>query len=348
MIKKNSLYWLMLMSLFVGLFAVDNPKEKIRWEIVDAGINTSLRGIGMSSEQNIWVTGNEGTVLNSLDGGKTWLSKSPDKKGKLDFRDVEAINESLIFVMSAGVGKATKIFCSRDGGNHWKISLQNSYAKGFLDSMAFWNKKDGIVMGDPVSDIFYVAITRDGGLSWKELKNLPKVKKNEAAFAASGRCIHVQSGGRAWFITGGSVARVFYTSDYGQNWHVMKTEITTATASSGIYAVNFWNPKSGIITGGDYQNRGGKYPNMALSHDGGTTWDLIKNAPVGLRSAVTVLINGQIVVVGKTASDISTNKGKAWNSISHGDGFYAVASFGNTVWAAGAKGKVGQLKGLEK
>ena len=50
-------------------------------------------------------------------------------------------------------------------------------------------------------------------------------------------------------------------------------------------------------------------------------------------------------MVKNNASDVSMEKGNSWHSINNGEGFYAVTSFGNTVWAARAGGKVGRLEG---
>jgi photosystem II stability/assembly factor-like uncharacterized protein len=55
--------------------------------------------------------------------------------------------------------------------------------QGFYDSMKFWNKNEGIAMGD-LNDCLSIIITRDGGNTWNKVqyKHLKLLKK--AAFCS--------------------------------------------------------------------------------------------------------------------------------------------------------------------
>jgi photosystem II stability/assembly factor-like uncharacterized protein len=52
--------------------------------------NTSIRGLSVVSDSVAWVSGSNGLIGKTLDGGKTWLWTQPNGYEKLDFRDIEA------------------------------------------------------------------------------------------------------------------------------------------------------------------------------------------------------------------------------------------------------------------
>ncbi len=69
--------------------------------------------------------------------------------------------------MSAGPGEQSRIYHTADGGKHWQLQFTNINPKGFFDSMAFWDPKHGIVLGDPIPDEngklkFELLMTEDG------------------------------------------------------------------------------------------------------------------------------------------------------------------------------------------
>jgi photosystem II stability/assembly factor-like uncharacterized protein len=60
-----------------------------------------------------------------------------------------------------------------------KTTLVYQEKIGFYDSMQFWNKNEGIAMGDPITDCLSIIITRDGGNTWNKVPayKLPKLLK---------------------------------------------------------------------------------------------------------------------------------------------------------------------------
>ena len=69
-----------------------------------------LRGISAVDANIAWASGREGTVLRTLDGGKTWTNVSvPDAKA-LDFRDIEGFDANTAVVLSIGPGDASRVY----------------------------------------------------------------------------------------------------------------------------------------------------------------------------------------------------------------------------------------------
>ena len=127
----------------------------------------SLRGVSAVSRDVAWASGTHGTYLRTIDGGRTWTPTQVPGAETLDFRAVVAFSGDEAFLMSAGPGEQSKIYHTSDAGNHWQLQFTNSNAKGFFDSMVFWDAKHGVVLGDPIPDEagalkFEVLLTEDG------------------------------------------------------------------------------------------------------------------------------------------------------------------------------------------
>ena len=338
--------------LVVITFAFVNIEDSktdtsFEWQTQESGTKASLRGVSAVSEKIAWASGSSATVLRTLDGGKTWETIKTTGDSSLDYRDVQGFDADTAIIMSAG--RPAKIYKTTDAGKSWQECYSNNSEGVFLNSIAFWDWKNGIAVGDPLDGYFIVLITQDGGESWKRIpaENIPAPHGNEAQFAASGTCVKVLGNGKAWFATGGSTARVFRSSDYGRTWSVADTRMLSGVSSQGIFSVDFYDEMTGAIVGGDYQAPERKIANSAITRDGGITWQLIKeNGPQGFRSCVAYLpgSDGRVMInVGVSGSDCSRSGGESWNLFSN-TGFHAFSfSPDGTGWAVGSEGRIAQL-----
>lgn len=264
----------------------------------------NLRGVSAVSRQVAWASGAHGTYLRTTDGGHTWVAAQVPEASTLDFRGVVAFSADEAFLMSSGPGDQSRIYHTGDAGQHWQLQYSAHDPKTFFDSMVFWDRTHGIVLGDPVPDEsgqskFQLLMTTDGQ-SWQAMPSaqLPVALAGEAAFAASNSCIAIvraiwssekeaaSSGPDIWFATGGRVARVFHSSDLGHTWQVVDTPITHGSDSSGIFSIAFRDPLHGVIVGGDYKHPDQDGPNLAFTNDGGKTWKLSEIYPQAYFSAV--------------------------------------------------------------
>src|SRR5437879_7093226 len=153
----------------------------------------NLRGASAVSRNIAWASGTHGTYLRTTDGIHWQPAQVPDA-ATLDFRAVVAFSADEAFLMSAGPRDTSRIYHTADAGQHWQLQLTNTTPKGFFDSMAFWDKTHGIVLGDPIPDEsgkpkFELLVT-DDGQTWHHLPptNLPPAIDGEGAFAASNTC----------------------------------------------------------------------------------------------------------------------------------------------------------------
>lgn len=321
---------------------VNIARESV-WELVHQEDKTSLRGLDAVSAQVVWASGTQGTVLRTLDGGKTWMKLPVPGAEALDFRDVEAFGPDKAFLMSAG--QPARIYSTEDGGTTWTIQYEDPTGKAFFDSMAFWDEENGIVFSDPVDGHFFVIRTVDGR-NWSPLEtgSLPPPMEGEAGFAASGTILVTAAESMAWIATGGSASRVFFTPDRGTSWVEAPSTLNSGTASKGVFSLAFRDPLHGVAVGGDYQSPEDRERIAARTTDGGKTWQTAVEMPGGYRSGAAGSPGSDLfIAVGPTGTDISKDGGETWQALDP-TGFHVVAfSQDGTAWAAGSDGRIGRL-----
>ncbi len=329
------------LMIFVSITNAQWQKQKVE---TDAG----FRGLSVVSEKIIWASGTNGTVIRTIDGGKTWsVIKVPDGE-KLDFRDIEAFDANTAYVLSIGEGENSRIYKTIDGGKTWKLQFKNTNGKAFFDALAFWDKDNGMAMSDPVDGNYVLIETNDGGENWKiaDTDKMDNAKTGEAAFAASGTCLLTQGKNNIFLVSGGNDARVFRSNNRGASWTVSDTPITKGTAGSGIFSIAMYDSKKGVIVGGNYEKPDETGNNLAFTTDGGKTWTLSKGLN-GYRSGVEFVDKKTIIAVGSSGSDLSADGGKTWKNLDK-ENYNAVRAKGkNAIWAVGAKGLVSKFS-LEK
>lgn len=308
----------------------------------------NLRGLSVSSDNIIWASGTHGTYLRSTDGGNSWHAAQVPGAEALDFRDVEAFNADVAYLLSAGPGEQSRIYKTDNGSASWTLQFTNKDPKGFFDCMAFWNSVHGIAVGDPVDGKFQLITTEDGK-NWTPLPAdfLPPALAGEGAFAASGSCIAARGESEVWFVTGGSAARVFHSTDEGKTWTVVDTPLVHGNDSSGAFSIAFRDEKHGIIAGGDYKQPEKSGPGLAFTDDGGWTWKLAPISPQWYFSAATFVVNSgakarpAIFAVGTAHQVYAKSIGKkSWQKTWNLNLNAVAAGPSGEIFAVGAKGLI--------
>jgi photosystem II stability/assembly factor-like uncharacterized protein len=313
--------------------------------VISSGTASTIRGLSVVSDNIIWVSGSNGTVGKSTNGGKNWTWMKVQGFEKADFRDIEAFDASTAIIMA--VAEPAYILKTTDGGTSWKVVYENKTKGIFLDAMEFWNEKSGIVIGDPVDGRFFIARTFDNGNSWQEIPydNRPKADSGEACFAASGTNIRALDRDEAVFVSGGKKSRLFIR-DKVIDLPLVQGKETTGANSVSIYDdFKLHGGRVLIVTGGDFMNAADTALNCAYSNDGGRTWHAPSEPPHGYRSCVEYLSRKDVVTCGLNGVDYSLNGGKTWKWISR-EGFHVcrIAKSGTSVFLAGSNGKIGKLE----
>ncbi|HZR57074.1 MAG TPA: hypothetical protein VFA74_09400 [Terriglobales bacterium] len=325
------------------LFLSTLPCFAQQYVIKQSHITESLRGLSTPSSKIAWASGTHGIFLRSLDGGNSWQAAKVPGAESLDFRDVEAFDADMAYMLSAGPGDQSRIYKTSNAGKTWSLQFTNKDPKGFYDCMAFWDRDHGIALGDPVDGHFTLITTENSGNTWNQTpsENLPSAIEGEGAFAASGTCITVEGKNNVWFATGGKVARVFRSTDRGRSWHVVNTPIVHGEEATGIFSIAFRDSRHGVIAGGDYKQPTKSDAYLAFTEDGGVTWSLHTILPGSYFSAINFAPRGGLLAVGSSQAAYSKSiQQPAWTK--HWDLNLNAAKFNsaNTALAVGPKGTI--------
>lgn len=325
-----------------------------RWVALSTGTAAGLRGVSAVSADVLWVSGSSGTVLRSLDGGRSWQNRDFSDQDS-DLRDIEAVDADTAYAIT--ITTPARIVRTIDGGRTWSVLHESGDQRSFYDSLALLREPSAarspvgaLAFGDPLDGSFEVLRCPDGQ-HWEQVgaANLPPALAGEAAFAASGTCIVAHSDRHAWIGTGGQHARVLRSTDGGRSWLAAPTPLRQGAPTSGIYSIAFRDEQVGVIVGGDYTQPELAGENAALTTDGGVTWKLAQRGPSGYRSAVAYVPGHDqlLVAVGRAGCDWSSDGGRTWEPFGpqgEGAGYYAL-SFApdGTGYAVGADGRVARL-----
>ena len=320
------------------------------WQLTDTGVTAQFRGLAPVSDRVAWVAGTAGTILRTVDGGRSWQQVSPPGAAELQFRDIEAFDARRAVALTIGEGTDSRIYTTSDGGRSWTESFRNDEPTAFYDCLTFTDRRHGLALSDPVGGKFRILATSDGGRTWavRPTTGMPDALPGEFAFAASGTCLVSADrwgAGRAWFATGGAErARVFATTDNGRTWRVTDSPLPSGP-SAGIYSLAFRDPRHGIAVGGDYAVPASAPDGSATSRDGGRTWTTSAVVPGEYRSGVDWVGAGPVALtVGPTGSDVSTDGGRTWRRFDTGSFDAVLCAPDRSCWASGTQGRVAKLR----
>lgn len=262
----------------------------------------------------------------------------------LHFRAVEEVNGDLFAV---SIESPARLYKLKRKAAKPKMVYQEKHPKAFYDAIAFWNKNEGIAMGDPTEGCISIIITRDKGETWRKLpcSDLPESEDGEAAFAASNTNIAIV-GSNTWIATGGIKSRVLYSPDKGKTWQFFETPMVQGKSTTGIYSIDFYDEKHGFAIGGDYTRPEENLRNKIRTSNGGKTWEVVANGKSpGYRSCVKYVPTSEakaLVTVGFKGIDYSCDAGNNWIHLSD-EPFYTIKFINKEEAYAAGNGRLSKL-----
>lgn len=314
--------------------------QEVHLAELQSGKTVSLRGMSIPNDSVAWVSGSEGTVAKTADGGKNWTWLKVIGYEDKDFRSIQAFSDKKAIIVNAG--SPAVVLLTEDGGEHWQKVHSYDVEEIFYDGISFWDEQRGMVFGDPIAGKLQLLYTEDGGKSWNDISDQSNVqmKAGEAAFAASGTGIRTLGNGLVWIGTGGTQARLLFSYNYGISWTDYKVPIEQGTAAQGIFSIAINSNKKLIAVGGDYQHDRNNNNVIQLSGNG-TIWEASKTRLSGYKSCVEFITDQFVIATGTSGTDYSTDEGLHWKRLDD-QGFHVVRASpnGKLVLLAGEKGRV--------
>ncbi len=288
--------------------------------VIDTSIRQSYRGMHVLSPNVTWISGMNGVVGITRDGGENWKINRVPACDDCDFRDIAALNDSTALAVS--IASPGYIYKTSDFGTNWELVYENTDSSVFMDAIEFWDDQNGLVFGDPVDDKVFLLKTSDGGDNWERVDHIAVPKAmGTAGFAASGTSIALGDNGKAWIGLGGAHSFVLKSEDYGVQWKVHETPMPQGSEGRGVYSVAFLNDQIGVAAGGNWEK---ELSDSCVSYtkDGGLSWTLVKgDSPNGYRSCVAVggesceALSPFFVTCGTSGVDLSLDNGQTWERV---------------------------------
>ncbi len=178
-----------------------------------------------------------GVVCKSEDGGNTWEVKLIDIA--LDFYELYFFNENIGFLCT----NDTRYYSTTDGGEAWTLS--DEMPTDWINNFHFISEDTGWICGG--GDLYYIAKTTDGGISWETQLNDPPPEYNcilDIEFVNNLKGF--ASAGNRTFLT---------TSNGGDTWEYIATALDPGVlvglpADYRIWDIEFIDENLGWITGG--------------------------------------------------------------------------------------------------
>lgn len=334
---------------------------RAQWTLQPSHTTASLRGIHNVGGGVVWASGTQGTVLYTIDDGKTWETcVVPQGAEKLDFRGVQAFDANTAVVMSSGAGDLSRLYKTKDACRTWKLVFTNPDRSGFWDALQFEGPDLGVLIGDPVGGHFPVFFSTDADQTWQQFdpKALAPSSKNQSFFAASNTALLVDAkNGKFYMITGGGTTAVI-TVDLHFTAGAICRECVRASSTrvdmadgetAGGFSLASRADGSKLVivaVGGDYKAPDRRVGTAAFRIGG--RWHASETPPNGYRSAVAYYAPGKTwITVGPNGTDVSTDDGRHWRALKPnaeespdaGKNWNALS----LPFAAGPNGRIGKL-----
>lgn len=185
---------------------------------------------------SIWASGTNGGIYNSLDNGKNWQKISgPTNTQSLQFRDIQALEDGSVVLMSAGEGSASRVYSSDTSLKNWQLQIQGTSAETFYNCLHFSDNQQGWLYGDSDKEGLYILATHDGGLTWQRQKMSINAQQGEGGFASSGTCLNKGQDKQIYIGTGNAqVPRILL--NINNTWSVIETLFKGGEAA-GVFSV---------------------------------------------------------------------------------------------------------------
>lgn len=232
----------------VGISSRAAAMQPPELQVIDHVAKQLWIGIAPVSRNTIWLSGENGRIAHTDDGGLNWSYSQPGQ-ADLQFRDIEAIDNRRAYALSVGNDGQSKIYFTDNAGANWRMRFRADNDT-FLNCMDISPNGEAWVFGDSVGDSWRI-IRSPGGRNWISANSAVSEKPlaNESGFASSGSCVRFHQ--QTWLVGTGNAdkARILRKGNFGIRFDVIDTPMQ-AGPNAGIWAVWPVDDEQFYIAGG--------------------------------------------------------------------------------------------------
>lgn len=280
-----------------------------------------LRDVYFLNEQTGWVVGSDGTVLATVDGGKTWTQNkhfNDDTIRQVYFKD--ARNGWLLCerdLFSLGKNSPSYLLKTADGGATWQsVEFDNPQRKRI--TKIFFNKYDS---GTAIGETGAFFVTNNEKKIWKQQPSPARFLLYDGLYTDEWNGVVVGAGDS-----------IFYTANAGLSW--TKADFLGA-ADARFNAVFFINQRNGWTVGAN-----GK---IFQTLNGGKVWRAQNSTVAKDLKSVFFVNTAEGWAVGNEGTILhSTTAGNVWTTVNSGarHNLEKVVFVGGKGWAVGFGGTI--------
>ena len=224
------------------------------WELVTPIPICPLQSIFAVNNNVIYAGGQDGILLKTTDGGKTWKSSYQRVNNSGDnIQGLYFVNENVGYSANSYrlIAKTT------DGGTTWSAVLNDSTdATSTNYGVHFINENTGFVVGKAGNSVDVVYKTTNGGVSWTTTTYIVSANLRGVAF------YDAQNG-----IAVGEKVKAMFTKNGGATWTASTINgVPAGSASATIREVVYVNATTAVAAGDKL---------FIKTTDGGTTWNYV-------------------------------------------------------------------------
>ncbi|MGB1002950.1 MAG: WD40/YVTN/BNR-like repeat-containing protein [Salibacteraceae bacterium] len=273
----NTIFCVIFTLLTIGSNVFSQDLKRI--SITDFSFpGVAIRAIDAINDSTVWFAGSKGVWGYTQNSGKTWtIDTLKIDRANPEIRSVKVTPNGNIYLVN--IANPAGVYKSINKGKSWTLVYTDTAQDAFFDAIDFWDNQNGILLGDASKNCLHIAITKNGGDSWfrVDCDSIPSTLFGENPFAASNSNIGL--GPSSVFIpTGGkSKSRVFYSTNLGNSWKVSSTPIIAGEQMTGIFSIDMSSDSIGIVAGGNWDKADMECNNLALTRNGGLTWEPLNN-----------------------------------------------------------------------
>ncbi len=349
------IYYVSLVAtlLLLQKFSAAQESKKVITTYFNTVPKTQIRALEVLNDSVVWFAAYYGIWGYTENGGKTWhIDSIKNKNSELNFRSMAVLNDSTVLMMS--IASPAYIYKTSDKGKHWKIVYENKDSLAFLDCIKFLNNKIGYALGDPIGNDFTLLKTEDGGNTWSNIdsKKLPTLDLGEAFFATSNTNMEVFNN-EIYIASGGKTSRFWMYDTKNNKVYYKKTPLPSGEQMTGIFTMDFYSKKLGVIGGGHYDNKDKYYTSLAITEDAGDSWKSLSfNKPM-FSSCVQFLDADKLISTGHSGTvliDLKKNKYTYLKNLENEELNFHCLKYSRSnlyVWFAGRNGKIARISILD-
>ena len=258
------------------------------WKKMGSPTNANLLSISAIGKDTIYVSGQDLSVLKTVDGGNKWVLIREGSYGSRNISRVLFVNSALGFLLGDGM---EEFFKTTNSGKTW-TKLQMDLNFQGVTSLYFTSADTGYA----TLWSYGMLKTSDGGLTWKTI-SVPQTGPFNA--------IDFTNNNTAYLV--GMLGEILKTTTAGINWQIQNNP-TIVLSNSNLVSVDFIGENTGFVVGGK---------DILKTTDGGKHWGMAAQSNFDLHSVSFIDSLHGICVGGDWLHDYScitttSDGGKTW------------------------------------